>query len=246
VQHKKFYIISGFFVFSVFASLAWVTPLRDVMSSYRVRQALFLSSKADTVVKSGRRPKLKLKDRYSNRFSEKTPTSPFVIKDPKNISTEFKLDSVGKISVYEKTKDLKGNDNYRPAERMSIQDFNNRQEDSFMRDYWKKFAASQDGKDETSGRGLLPKIELPPAIDRIFGGSKIDFKPNGNVLLDIGYISTFNDNPAIAVDLRRVSNLSFNEQAQINFQGKIGDKMNINTNFDTKASFNFQNQLTNQ
>jgi cell surface protein SprA len=243
VQHKKFYIISGFFVFSVFASLAWVTPLRDVMSSYRVRQALFLSSKADTVVKSGRRPRLKLKDRYSNRFSEKTPTSPFVIKDPKNISTEFKLDSVGKISVYEKTKDLKGNDNYRPAERMTIQDFNNRQQDRFMKDYWKKFAASQDGKDESKGRGLLPKIELPPAIDRIFGGSKIDFKPNGNIQLDIGYISSFYDNPATPVDLRRISNLLFQQQAQINFQGKIGDKLNINTNFDTKASFNFQNQL---
>ena len=32
-------------------------------------------------------------------------------------------------------------------------------------------------------------------------------------------------------------------QMQINLQGKIGDKLNINTNFDTKASFNFQNQL---
>jgi cell surface protein SprA len=243
VQHKKFYIISGFLIFSVFASLAWVTPLRDAMSSYRVRQALFLSSKVDTVVKSGRRPRLKLKDRYSNRFSEKTPTSPFIIKDPKNISTEFKLDSVGKISVYEKTKDLKGNENYRPAERMTIQDFNNRQQDRFMKDYWKKFAASQDGKDESKGRGLLPKIELPPAIDRIFGGSKIDFKPNGNILLDIGYIGQFNDNPAIPVQQRFIGNLLFNEQAQINFQGKIGDKLNINTNFDTKASFNFQNQL---
>ncbi len=243
MQHKKFYIISGFFILSVFASLAWVAPLRDVVSSNRVRKALFLSSKTDSIVKSGRRPRFKLKDRRSNRFSEKTPTSPFVIKDPKDISTEFKLDSVGKISVYEKTKDLKGNDNFRPAERMTIQDFNNRQQDRFMKDYWKKFAASQDGNDETKGRGFLPKIELPPAIDRIFGGSKIDFKPAGNIQLDIGYISNFYDNPATPVDLRRISNLLFQQQAQINFQGKIGDKLNINTNFDTKASFNFQNQL---
>ena len=243
MQHKKFYIISGFLVFSVFASLAWVSPLHDVVFKYNIRKNLFPSLKVDTVKKSGRRPKFKLKDRYANKFSEKTSTSPFIIKDPKNISTEFKLDSAGKISVYEKTKDLKGNDNFRPAERMTIQDFNNRQEDRFMRDYWKKFAASQDGKDESSGRGLLPKIELPPAIDRIFGGSKIDFKPNGNILLDIGYLTQFNDIPTIPVELRRISNLTFNEQAQINFQGKIGDKMNINTNFDTKASFNFQNQL---
>ena len=243
MQHKKFYIISGFLVFSVFASLAWVSPLHDVVFRYNIRNNFFPTSKADTVKKSGRRPRFKLKDRYANRFSEKTATSPFVIKDPKNISTEFKLDSAGKISVYEKTKDLSGNDNFRPAERMTIKEFNNLQKDRFMRDYWKKFAASQDGKDEASGRGLLPKIELPPAIDRIFGGTKIDFKPNGNILLDIGYITQFNDIPTIPVELRRVSNLNFNEQAQINFQGKIGDKLNLNTNFDTKASFNFQNQL---
>ena len=53
----------------------------------------------------------------------------------------------------------------------------------------------------------------------------------------------FVDNPAIPVQLRYVGNLFFNEQAQINFQGKIGDKLNLNVNFDTKASFNFQNQL---
>ncbi|MES2517591.1 MAG: cell surface protein SprA, partial [Bacteroidota bacterium] len=246
MQHKKFYILSGLLVFSVFASLAWVSPLRDVVfryKSYLRTENLFSLTKADTVKKSGRRPRFKLKDRYTNRFSEKTPTSPFIIKDSKNINTEFKLDSAGKISVYEKTKDLKGNDNFRPAERMTIQDYNNRQEDRFMRDYWRKFAASQDGKDETKGRGLLPKIELPPAIDRIFGGTQIDFKPNGNILLDIGYIGQFIDNPALPVQQRYIGNLNFQEQAQINFQGKIGDKLNLNTNFDTKASFNFQNQL---
>lgn len=246
MQHKKFYILSGFLVFSVFASLAWVSPLRDAVIRYNIQlntERLFRSLKADTIKKSGRRPRLKLKDRYSNRFTEKTPSSPFILKDPKNISTEFKLDSAGKISVYEKAKDLTGNDNYRPAERMSIQDYNNLQENRFMRDYWKKYAASQDGKDDTKGRGLLPKIELPPAIDRIFGGTQIDFKPNGNILLDIGYIGQFIDNPALPVAQRYIGNLNFNEQAQINFQGKIGDKLNLNTNFDTKASFNFQNQL---
>ncbi|MCU0468106.1 MAG: cell surface protein SprA [Arcicella sp.] len=246
MQHKKFYILSGFLVFSVFASLAWVSPLRDVMFRYKtyVGEKVFLATNtADTVKKSGRRPKYKLKDRHANRFVEKTPTSPFILKDPKDISTEFKLDSAGKISVYEKMKDLSGNDNFRPAERMTIKDYNTLQENRFMRDYWRKFAASQDGKDDTKGRGLLPKIELPPAIDRIFGGTQIDLKPNGNILLDIGYISTFYDNPLTPVDLRRITNLNFQEQAQINFQGKIGDKLNINTNFDTKASFNFQNQL---
>ena len=206
-------------------------------------KSLKISSNIDTVLKSGRRPKYKLRDRLTNRFSEKTPSSPFILKESKDINTEFKLDSVGKISVYEQTNGLNGDKNVRPAERMTIQQFNKLQEDRFMKDYWKKFSSSQDGKDDTKGRGLLPKIELPPAIDRIFGGAQIDLKPAGNIIVDVGYESRFYDNPATAVELRRVSNLFFTNQMQINLQGKIGDKVNINTNFDTKASFNFQNQL---
>ncbi|MDZ7897299.1 MAG: cell surface protein SprA [Arcicella sp.] len=210
----------------------------------RLSESLKLSSSnVDTVIKSGRRPRLKLRDRLTNRFSEKTQSSPFILKDPKDIYTEFKLDSVGKISVYEQTKGLSGDNNYRPAERMTLQQFNQLQEERFMRDYWKKFSSSQDGKDDTKGRGLLPKIELPPAIDRIFGGAQIDLKPVGNIIVDVGYISTFYDNPATPVALRRITQLNFTNQMQVSLQGKIGDKMNINTNFDTKASFNFQNQL---
>jgi cell surface protein SprA len=246
VRHKKFYIISGFLVFSVFASLALVTPMRKFdlkLMTQRISESLKSSSNIDTVIKSGRRPRLKLRDRLTNRFSEKTQSSPFILKDPKDISTEFKLDSAGKISVYEQTKGLSGDNNFRPAERMTLKEFNKLQEDRFMRDYWKKFSSSQDGKDDTKGRGLLPKIELPPAIDRIFGGAQIDLKPVGNIIVDVGYISTFYDNPATPVFLRRITQLNFSNQMQISLQGKIGDKMNINTNFDTKASFNFQNQL---
>ena len=246
MRHKKFYIISGFLVFSVFASLALVTPMRKFdlrLMTQKISESLKSSSNIDTVVKSGRRPRLKLRDRLTNRFSEKTQSSPFILKDPKDISTEFKLDSAGKISVYEQTQGMSGNKNFRPAERMTLKEFNRLQEDRFMRDYWKKFASSQDGKDDTKGRGLLPKIDLPPAIDRIFGGANIDLKPAGNIIVDVGYETRFYDNPATPVELRRVSNLFFTNQMQINLQGKIGDKMNINTNFDTKASFNFQNQL---
>jgi cell surface protein SprA len=246
VRHKKFYIISGFLVFSVFASLALVTPMRKFdlrLMTQRLSESLKSSSNLDTVVKSGRRPRLKLRDRLTNRFSEKTSSSPFILKDPKDISTEFKLDSAGKISVYEQTKGLSGDKNYRPAERMTIQEFNKLQEDRFMRDYWKKFSLSQDGNDDTKGRRLFPKIELPPAIDRIFGGANIDLKPVGSIIVDVGYISTFYDNPATPVYLRRLTQLNFTNSMQISLQGKIGDKMNINTNFDTKASFNFQNQL---
>lgn len=109
--------------------------------------------------------------------------------------------------------------------------------------FWKSYAQQSELNASVQNRGLLPMLDLVPNVDRIFGGSGLNIKPNGSFLLDVGYSSQFIDNPALPVQLRRINNLYFNEQAQINFQGKIGDKMNVNTNFDTKASFNFQNQL---
>ena len=42
---------------------------------------------------------------------------------------------------------------------------------------------------------------------------------------------------------RRNGNFLFNEQISINFNGKIGEKLGVLANFDTKASFNFENAL---
>lgn len=244
MHRNTLYILSGSFIVSLFAWLSWSDPLESnlTLAANEVFEKEN-SPKEDTtkVTKSGKRPRLKLKDRLGNRFTHKTPASPFILKDPKGLSTEFKLDSAGTIAVYEKLKDLPND--YRPAERLSYEEYSNLQRERYLRSYWKSYAASQDGKSDTKGRGLLPKIELPPAIDRIFGGTDIDFKPNGNILVDIGYLSQFYDDPAVPVSLRHNSSLNFNEQVQVNFQGKIGDKLNLNTNFDSKASFNFQNQL---
>ncbi len=130
-----------------------------------------------------------------------------------------------------------------PIHSRSFSDYSLQQNSLVNRSFWNAYSKSLDGSSSVQSRGLFPKIELPPAIDRIFGGTDVYFKPNGSLLLDIGYQGQYVDNPAIPVQLRYVGNLFFNEQAQINFQGKIGDKLNLNANFDTKASFNFQNQL---
>lgn len=202
-----------------------------------------ISADTTTKKKSGKKPKFQLKDRLGNRFSNKTPHSSFVLKDPKGVSTEFRLDTSGKITVFEKLKDLPDSQGFKPAENISLDEYNQIQNKTTLANYWRNYASSLDGKSESKGRGLLPKIELPKVLDRIFGSDKIDFKPNGSILLDMGAIFQFIDNPATPVELRRTGNFNFNEQMQINFQGKIGDKLNLNTNFDTKASFAFQNQL---
>jgi len=197
-------------------------------------------------LKSGRRPLLRLPDRYSNRFSQPIPGSPFAPRDPRSLQTQFQFDSSGRLSIYERLApgSTLPSFNYRPAETITLDQYRALQNRRAYQDLLRGYESRADGKSETSGRGLFPKFNLSnPGLDRIFGASGIEFKPNGSVLLDLGFLFQNIDNPAIPIRQRRTGNFVFNEQAAVNFQGKIGDKMNINANFDTKASFNFENQL---
>ncbi|MFM1835561.1 MAG: hypothetical protein RJA04_248, partial [Bacteroidota bacterium] len=184
--------------------------------------------------KSGRKP------RYSLRRSSITAkkNSPFAIYQIPQVETSTRI--FGENVLQERRL---GDFSLSPIHSRSFSDYSLQQNTLVNRSFWNAYSKSLDGTSSVQSRGLFPKIELPPAIDRIFGGSEVYFKPNGSLLLDIGYQGQYVDNPAIPVQLRYVGNLFFNEQAQINFQGKIGDKLNLNANFDTKASFNFQNQL---
>lgn len=190
------------------------------------------------VEKSGRKPRYQLKKAPFPSLSTTKKPSPFSLYSVKNAKTKTAIES-GQIVQQDQIGTIAVN----PSRTFSLENYYQRQNAQVNRSFWNEYAKGIDGNNSMQSRGLFPKIELPPSIDRIFGGSEIYFKPNGSLLLDIGYMGQFVDNPAIPVQLRYVGNLFFNEQAQINFQGKIGDKLNLNTNFDTKASFNFQNQL---
>lgn len=183
-------------------------------------------------------------DRPANRYIYTPPRSSLYLKDPKSLSNDFQMDTTTRMSVYERVGTLKANPlNYRNPLTMSYEDFQKLQDkrvfDNLMRDY----SAKQDGKGALGARGLLPKLDLPPGLDRIFGSNLVDFKPNGFVLLDIGYRHVNNQNPLNPIVQRRNGSLYFDEQININFNGKIGENLGLNTNWDTKSSFNFENQV---
>ena len=132
---------------------------------------------------------------------------------------------------------------FRPGEAIPYANYNRLQNERAEQSLWREYSARRDGQSATKGRGLFPKLELPPAVDRLFGGTAVDFKPNGFVMLDFGYLHQFIDNPQLPVQQRRQGNFLFNEQININFNGKIGERLGMLANFDTKASFNFENAL---
>ncbi|MCU0339173.1 MAG: cell surface protein SprA [Spirosomaceae bacterium] len=183
-------------------------------------------------------------DRFTNRYVVKPPRSSLYLKDPKSLSNDFQMDTTRKMSVYERVGELKAKPlDYRNPLTMSYEDFQKLQDRRVFNNLMRDYSAKQDGKGALGARGLLPKLDLPPGLDRIFGSNLVDFKPNGFVLLDVGVLHQNIDNPQIPIRQRRQTIPIFNEQININFNGKIGDNLGLNTNWDTKSSFNFENQI---
>ncbi|GHB73185.1 T9SS outer membrane translocon Sov/SprA [Persicitalea jodogahamensis] len=197
----------------------------------------------DSLKKSGRSPRLDWQDYYRNRFTDPRPRSSYYLDDPTNIGTTMRLDSTGRVVIEEDVKTQNGSLNYRPSESVDLQTYNEMQRRRAFETLMREYSARLDGKSAMGGRGLLPKLDLPPALDKLLGQDFSDFKPNGFVALDFGVLHQFIDNPSIPIRQRRNTNFIFNEQININFNAKIGDKLGFLTNFDTKASFNFENAL---
>lgn len=203
--------------------------------------SLLIPEKDTVISRTGSRPSYRWQDRYLNRYAAKVPQSPFYLKDSKSIVTDFKLSPDAKeISITEKAgKRI----DYRVPQALTFNEYSSIQNASVRRSILRDYENLQDGKSAVSGRGLKPLLEKNPVVDRIFGGSLPDLKPNGFVTLDFQLIRQFIDNPFLPLIQRKQTLFNFNEQININFNGKIGDKFGVLTNLDTKAAFNFENQL---
>jgi cell surface protein SprA len=96
---------------------------------------------------------------------------------------------------------------------------------------------------ETSN-SIIPSIYVGgEAFDRIFGGNTIDIRPQGTAEVSFGIKSNKRDDPQLNVRQRRTTNFDFDQKIQMNVIAKIGDKIEFKTNYNTEATFQFENRL---
>ncbi len=195
------------------------------------------------VSRSGRGLKIDWRDYYRNRFVEPRPRSPLYQSEPSNVATEIMLDRSGDLIISEEVKTEKGELEYRPTETLDLKTYNDIQNQRAFQSLLRDYAARNDGKGALSAGRLLPKLDLPPSLDRLLGNELMDVMPNGFVTLDLGFMSQFNDNPSIPVRQRRNFDFIFKPQININFNSQISERLGFLTNYDTKASFKFENAL---
>ena len=81
-------------------------------------------------------------------------------------------------------------------------------------------------------------FDLGPA-EKIFGPGGVRVKTQGNAELKIGYSIQNIDNPALPSRSRRTNSFDFDEKINLNVRGSVGDKMNMDFNYNTEATFSY-------
>ena len=84
-------------------------------------------------------------------------------------------------------------------------------------------------------------FDLGPA-EKIFGPGGVRIKTQGTAELKFGATMKNIDNPSLPVRNRKTTTMDFDEKVNLSVNGKVGDKVNLNLNYNTEATFDFDTQ----
>ncbi|MBQ5721115.1 MAG: cell surface protein SprA, partial [Bacteroidaceae bacterium] len=111
-----------------------------------------------------------------------------------------------------------------------------------MKRYYKQKNAEafeQEGKNKFDFTDM--KFDLGPA-EKIFGPGGVQIKTQGSAELKLGGNMKRVNNPALAANRRKTFGFDFDEKINLSLTGKVGDKINLNLNYNTESTFDYDAQ----
>lgn len=169
-------------------------------------------------------------------------TGTIKLNDPKSVVEAYTYDPT--IDRYILTKTFEGfNINYPMV--LTPKEYEELVMRESMRDYFQKKSNAVDGKGtEKDKKDLLPRYYVNSSFfESIFGSNTIDIKPTGSVEVDLGVRHTKQDNPSFSPRNRSTTTFDFDQRISMSLMGKVGTRLNVNANYDTQSTFNFQNLI---
>lgn len=162
----------------------------------------------------------------------------FDLDDPSNINQDIEYDPQSQQYIINETI---GEEFYRDPTYMSFEDFLEYQYKTQEQQYWQQRSSAAE---VLSQKSIIPDVNVNNRLfDRIFGGTKVDIRPQGNIDLTFGGNYQNILNPTLTKRQRKQGGFNFDMNIQMNVLAKIGDKLKMNVNYNTQSNFNFENQV---
>ena len=167
--------------------------------------------------------------------------NPFDLQDPAAVEQTVEFDpETGNYIITEKI----GNDYFRPPTYMTFEEYMEYQAKQQEQEYFNALSGSSTGRSKSGRLDPFVKIDIKDQmIERLFGGTEVDIKPQGNIDLTFGVEFNNTQNPTLPQRQQRQGGFDFDMAIQMNVDGSIGEKLKLNTNYNTQATFDFDNTM---
>ena len=176
-------------------------------------------------------------------------TQPVTQDDLWRNSTDLKMpENISQQAVYNDTLDMyvvgsKMGDYYLGTPfMMTAEEFGKWTEKKLQRDFYRSKNSEilqEQGKEKFSFTDM--HFDLGPA-EKIFGPGGVRIKTQGTAELKFGATMKNIDNPSLPIRNRKTTQMNFDEKINLSVNGKVGDKVNMNLNYNTDATFDFDSQ----
>ena len=114
-----------------------------------------------------------------------------------------------------------------------------------LKAYYKEKLDALDGKKEGSEeakKNLIPDMYVNSKFfETIFGGNTITVAPQGSVEMDLGVMYSKQENPSFSPQNQSNLTFDFDQRISLSLLGKVGTRLQVNANYDTQSTFDFQN-----
>ena len=229
--------LKGLFLFSIVAMGVGLVVGSSATTSSKRKRPLNLELLTFAVDTDTLNLPYPLEDTY-----DPTPTdndNGLYLNDPDNIKTD--VDYNPETDEYYINQKVGEGMDYRPPTYMSFDEYQDYNSNQALRDYWREKAASQS---ESQRKPLIPKLNIKSKLfETIFCGSTVEIRPQGSAELIFGVNVSKIKNPALPEKQQTNTSFNFDQTIQLNVTGKIGDAMSLGVNYNTDATFDFENQM---
>ncbi|MAT79906.1 MAG: cell surface protein SprA [Flavobacteriales bacterium] len=170
---------------------------------------------------------------YIGEFKLKTPTS---------ILSKYIYDEESNLYIYQSKI---GDIDYSLPLSLNPDEYRELFKSTFIKNYFnEQLSILQDPNKKEEKKNLLPNLYInSDFFETIFGGNEIELNPQGSIGIDLGARYIKRENPSIPIRNQSNINLDFNQAISLSLNGKIGNKLNVNANYDSQSTFDFQNLL---
>ncbi len=182
-----------------------------------------------------------LKERFGDFLNNKPNT--IDLRDPKAVEQQVEYDAAtNRYIVTEKI----GDEYYRAPTYMTFEEYVKWRDRKQQQEYFDRLqgVVTPGRKRASGGVDPIAKFDIKNSlIDRLFGGTQVDIRPQGNINLTFGYQYQKTENPVLALAQQRQGIFDFDMDINMSASGKIGEKLNLNFNYNTQATFDIDNQM---